>query len=490
MRTTLHGSIIVMFASVCLLLPQFSLSAPSADETLQAMHKATAFMMDTVSTHGGFVEKYTEDLSERWGEIPARNSMIWIQEPGTVSVGRICLETYKATGDERFLRYAERTANALIWGQHPSGGWHYLVDFEPEGLEKWYEEVAANCWGWEEFYHYYGNCTFDDNTTIGAAEFLLDLYMTTLDPEYRVPLLKAVDFVLESQYPLGGWPQRYPLRYDHGEEGHPDYTSFYTYNDGVNAGNIMFLLKCYEQLGNEEYKKAALRGMYFVVISQVGTPQAGWAQQYDLDLNPAGARSFEPKSIAPSTTSACILNLMNYYKITGDRRFLRGIPDALDWLENAPLPPGHAENRTHAQFVEEGTNKPLYAHREGTSRQDGRYWVDSEPGNFPGHYGMQINVDVEGMRKEYKRVFAMSPDEAMAEYAAEQAAQPAPPEASPETIQAMIDSMNERGAWIEDVTVKDYTDWKFKPQRTFKGINIRTYVNNMKTMLGYLQSMK
>ena len=419
-RLRLHYGLVFI---VLTLVPQPSIAAPGEEEVLAAMKKATDFMMNTVSTRGGFVDLYTEDLSERWGEIPARESMIWVQDPGTVSVGRMLLDVYRATADPAFLEYAERAANALIWGQHPSGGWHYFIDFDPAGVPKWYEEVASKCWGWEEFYHYYGNCTFDDNTTTGAAGFLLDLYMTTLDPKYRGPLLEAVGFILESQYPTGGWPQRYPLRYDHPSDRGPDYTSFYTFNDGVIANNIYFLLKAYEQLGNEDYKKAALRGMQFVVIAQLGTPQAGWAQQHDMGLNPAGARTYEPKALAPSTTVGNIRHLMRFYRITGDRRYLRAIPDAIAWLEDCALPPGHSDQgHTHAQFVEVGTNRPLYAHREGTSIEDGRYWVDYEPRNFPGHYGMQLRIDVVALKNEYERVFALIPEEATAEYRAEKEA--------------------------------------------------------------------
>jgi len=465
-----------------------AVAEPGRDEVLAAMKRATGFMMDTVSTRGGFVAVYAEDLSERWGEIPARRSMIWVQDPGTVSVGRVLLDAYRTTRDRAYLRHSQRTANALIWGQHPTGGWHYFIDFDMAGVAKWYEQVASKCWGWEEFYHYYGNCTFDDYTTTGAADFLLDLYMTTLDARYRQPLIKAIDFILQSQYPTGGWPQRNPLKYDHPSEGRPDYTSFYTFNDGVIANNIRFLWKAYRQLGNEAYKQAALRGMHFVVISQLGRPQAGWAQQYDMDMRPGAARSYEPAAISPSTTVNNVRLLMQFYKITGDRRYLRGIPDALDWLEKTKLPPGHStQGHTHAQFVEVGTNRPLYAHREGTSIENGRYWVDYEPGNFPGHYGMQLRIDVEALQKEYQRVFALTPEQAVAEHRNEAKTRPKIPKVAPSTVQKLIASMDGRGAWIEEVSVKDYTDWKNKPRRRIRGIRTNTYTKNMGVFLDYLK---
>ncbi len=109
-------------------------SQPQEKEILDAMEKATDFMMNTVSNRGGFVWKYSSDLSEQWGEVPARKSMIWVQDPGTVGVGMMLLDAWRATGDQDYLEYAKRAANALIWGQHSSGGWHYFIDFDMSGV--------------------------------------------------------------------------------------------------------------------------------------------------------------------------------------------------------------------------------------------------------------------------------------------------------------------------------------------------------------------
>jgi len=256
----------------------------SEKEVRTAMKMATDFMMTTVSNRGGFLWKYSANLSEQWGEVPARKSQIWVQPPGTASVGTMLLHAFRVTGDPEYLKYAEKVASALIWGQHPSGGWNYLIDFDPTGLPKWYDEVASQCWGWEEFYHYYGNATFDDEVTVSATRFLLDVYLTTMDPKYKAPLLKGLDFILESQYPNGAWPQRYPIRNDY---GHDDYTPYYTFNDGVIHGNIMLLLEAYQKLGDEKYQETARRGMDFYLISQLTPPQAGWGLQYDLEMKPA-----------------------------------------------------------------------------------------------------------------------------------------------------------------------------------------------------------
>jgi hypothetical protein len=69
------------------------------------------------------------------------------------------------------LLATNKAAKALIWGQLPRGGWNYMIDFAVDhSLKNWYNSIGKNDWGFEEFYHYYGNATFDD-VTISAFRF-------------------------------------------------------------------------------------------------------------------------------------------------------------------------------------------------------------------------------------------------------------------------------------------------------------------------------
>ena len=200
----IHGDVITVGLQVLGMMFLFSIAVPARAaepgkaEVVSAMKKSTDYMMDTVSNRGGFVSMYTEDLSRQWGEVPARRSMIWVQDPGTVTVAKMLLEVHEATGEEVFLNAARQCADALIWGQLPCGGWNYLIDFEPEGTAKWYEEIGAHAWGWDEFYHFHGNATYDDLTTATAADFLLDLYTLTMDPAYRAAVMKVIEGMLAS----------------------------------------------------------------------------------------------------------------------------------------------------------------------------------------------------------------------------------------------------------------------------------------------------
>src|SRR5829696_8659752 len=99
--------------------------AQNRDEIERTMRRATEYMVERVSTDGGYVWSYLPDLSRRWGEIEAYPTMIWVQPPGTGTMGHLFLDAWHATGDEYYLRAAERVAHALIRGQHRSGGWNY-----------------------------------------------------------------------------------------------------------------------------------------------------------------------------------------------------------------------------------------------------------------------------------------------------------------------------------------------------------------------------
>ncbi len=79
-----------------------------------------------------------------------------------------------------------------------------------ESTKKWFATIGKNGWRLEEFQHYYGNATFDDETTYDAARFMLRLFLEKKDPKVKASLEKAIQFVLDSQYANGGWPQRYP----------------------------------------------------------------------------------------------------------------------------------------------------------------------------------------------------------------------------------------------------------------------------------------
>jgi hypothetical protein len=285
--------LILILLCCCSSLLAFSQTTVSKTVLLTSMKKATQFMVDKVSYKGGYLWSYMPDFSRQWGEMEAYKTMIWIQPPGTPSMGNLFLDAYHATNDEYYYQAALQTATALIKAQHPSGGWHYMYDFAGEkSLKEWYKTIGANGWRLEEFQHYYGNATFDDGGTIEAANLLVRLYIDKQDSTIKTALDKAIQFVLKSQYPNGGWPQRYPKSTKHKTKGVPDYTSDITFNDDVAEKNINFLLLCYNEFRDSKLLDAIYRGMDNYVHMQLPMPQPGWAMQYTPDGKPASARSY------------------------------------------------------------------------------------------------------------------------------------------------------------------------------------------------------
>lgn len=405
---------LISFVFFCCSFTQAIAAAPTPEQTLRTMKTASQFMLDKVSYRGGFVWSYLPDFSRQWGELEARRSMIWVQPPGTASVGHLFLDAYHATGDEFYYAAAEKVAGAIIYAQHQSGGWNYVADFGGEAaLKEWYATIGKNAWRLEEFQHYYGNATFDDVGTAEAAKFLLRLYVEKLDPKYRPALDKAINFMLASQYPIGGWPQRFPLMHDHPNKDHADYSSFITFNDDVAAENIDFLLMCYQVLDEARVREPVIRAMNSFLVTQMGQPQPGWALQYTPELIPAGARSYEPKSLHTPTTAENIQQLIKFYRMTGETKFLARIPEALAWLESLTLPAKpEYEGRSHPSFIELGTNKALFTHRRGANVRSGEYYVDYMPGNMLAHYKSTSTIDVAKLRAAYQEALALKPEQA------------------------------------------------------------------------------
>lgn len=383
-----------------------------ASQAQDAMVKATKFMVDSVSTLGGYVWYYLPDRSRRWGEMEAFKTMIWVQDGGTVSVGHMLLDAYDATGNEYFYQVAEQTAAALIWGQSNEGGWNYLIDFAGDrSLKKWYATIGKNGWRLEEFQHYYGNDTFDDDVTSDAARLLLRIYLEKLDPKYRPALDKAINFILKSQYANGGWPQRYPLKYDFKKAGHADYTSFFTFNDDVIGENVLFLIQCYQALGEQRFLDPINRGMNFYLLAQ--SKNGAWGQQYTMKMEVSGARTYEPTAYLPGTTLSNALLLLKFYQYTGDRKFLDHVPAAIDWLAKVKLPERMTQNGryTHPHFVDSRSGKPIFVHRKGSNVKYGYYYTDSSDTKLLSHMQGKVTINIKYLEDEYARVRALPVDE-------------------------------------------------------------------------------
>lgn len=386
------------------------------DEILSTMKRATTFMRENAAVNGGYVWAYAADLSQRWGEMEAYPSMIWIQPPGTATVGHLYLDAYRATADEYYYDAAVEVALSLIAAQHPSGGWNYLYDFAGEAsARRWYDTIGKNGWRLEEFHHYYGNATFDDAGTAEASQFLLRMTLERDDERFAAALEKAIRFILDSQYENGGWPQRFPFVEDAPAlHGRPDYTRYITFNDDVAGENIKFLLMVWQTMGDQRAMDSITRAMRVFAATQQPAPQAGWGLQHTLDdLAPIGARSYEPDALVTHTTAGNISLMLDFYEWTGDMQFLDRIPEAVDWLESVRLSGDEIKmpGREFPTFIEFGTNRALINHRRGSNVVNGEYYQDYDPEKPIVHYSQWRAIDLDGLRARYEKLRAVPPED-------------------------------------------------------------------------------
>ncbi|MBC7767743.1 MAG: pectate lyase [Phycisphaerales bacterium] len=373
-----------------------------------AMKRAARFMRERVAYRGGYVWSYAADFSRRWGEMEAYPTMIWIQPPGTATVGHLFLDCFHATRDEFYYQAAMDVAEGLIAAQHPAGGWNYLHDFAgEESARRWYDTIGKNGWRLEEFHHYYGNATFDDAGTSEASQFLLRLYLERRARKLRQPLERAILFVLDSQYENGGWPQRYPRHSE--EEG---YVREITFNDDVAGENIKFLLMAHQTLADDRALPAIRRAMEIFLATQQLAPQAGWGLQHDVEtLAPLAARTYEPEALATHTTATNIGQLLNFYEWTRDGRFIARVPEALAWLDSVRLPDAQVRvaGRHYPTFIELRTNRARINHRRGSNAGSGEYYWDHDPAKPITHYSQWRALDVEALRARYDRLRTADP---------------------------------------------------------------------------------
>lgn len=392
----------------------FGAADDTGDDTLrraalEAMKRATIFMRTRVAHRGGYVWSYLPDFTRRWGEMEAYPSMIWIQPPGTATVGHLYLDCLHATRDPFYYEAAREVADCLVAAQHASGGWNYLFDFAGEdSTRRWYETIGKNGWRLEEFHRYYGNATFDDAGTSEASQFLLRFYLERRDGRYRAPLERAIRFVVDSQYPSGGWPQRFPR-----VEGEAEYTRYITFNDDVAGENMKFLLMVYRTLGDARALSALRRAMEVFLVTQQRAPQAGWGLQHHHEtLAPMGARSYEPQALTAHTTYVNAQQLMNFFEWTGERRFIERVPEAIAWLQSLRLPDGEVRmpGRRYPTFVELGSNRARIVHRRGSNVVNGAYYWDYDPDNPIVHYSQWRDLDVEALAARYARLRDAPPE--------------------------------------------------------------------------------
>ncbi len=401
-----------------------SLGAQTREQALDAMRKAAKFFREQVSTEGGYHYRYAADLSFGRSEHAIGPTQVSVQREGTPSVAMAYLEAWQATGDRVFLDCAADAARALVRGQLCSGGWPYVIEFDRAKRDEIVYRADGLCDKRESTDY----TTFDDNVSQAAMRLMMrvDRALAFKDAAIHEATLAALDGLLEAQYPNGAWPQRFVELPDMRERpvlaaSYPetwprkwpdlDYRDYYTLNDNSLADIIDAYLEAYRIYGDERYLAAAKRGGEFCIRAQMPDPQPAWAQQYDREMHPAWARRFEPPSVTGGESQSVMRILLTLYRETGEKRFLKPIPRALEYLEASAIEPAPndpprklrtcpPESRCLARFYELRTNKPLFVTKGdminapglGSLRPNG-YELSYDGTNGIQHYNLWSNGD-------------------------------------------------------------------------------------------------
>ncbi|MBN1910647.1 MAG: polysaccharide lyase, partial [Pirellulales bacterium] len=363
-------------------------------EALDALRKATEFFRTKVSTEGGYLWTYSEDLSHRRGEGAATDTMVWVQTPGTPAVGMALLRAHEATSDPYYLDAARQAGYCLVRGQLRSGGWAYSIEFNPEKRARYAYRVDKI--PDEEKASQENTTTLDDANTQGALAFLvqLDKALGFRDEKIHEVVRYGLERLLAVQYPNGAWPQRFtkprnPREYPVKKASYPvswsrehpreKYSAYYTFNDGAITSAIRLMLQASAVYDDPRYEASARRGGDFILLAQMPEPQPAWAQQYDAQMHPAWARRFEPPSVTGGESLGILHTLLALYRWTGKKDYLAPVPRTLDYFEQSTLPDG-----TLARFYELKTNRPLFFTRE--------YELTYNDDDLPTHYCFKLRT--------------------------------------------------------------------------------------------------
>ena len=454
---------------------------PSADSAKAALSKAAAFFHDKVATHGGYVYQYSADLSLREGEGVTDLETVWVQPPGTPTVGLAFLKAYERTGDEKLLAAARDAAHCLLEGQFQSGAWNGSIDFDP-AKRKNHAYITSK----DQKKNARNYSTFDDDKTQAALKFLMRYDRATgfKDARVHAGVERALASVLTAQFSHGGWPQgykapvdqtvtkvakaRYPADWPRKHPG-GDYWDYPTLNDNSQVDVMDMLFQASEIYGDPKFRQAALKGAEFLLAAQMPEPQPAWAQQYNYDFEPIWARKFEPPAISGSESQNVIKILMDVYCETGDKRFLDAVPPALKYLERSKLPNGQL-----ARFYELKTNEPLYFTRE--------YVLTKDDSDLPTHYGFKVSGKLDSLQKRYEKLAALKPAalEKEKEKLWGRNEKDTPPAA--DQVRQIIAGLDDRGAWVETGRLR------FHPGKNMDRqiISSSTFAKNMDILSRYV----
>jgi beta-galactosidase len=268
---------------------------------------------------------------------------------------------------------AVRLADTVLLYQTDSGGWPKNTEMtEPPGdaYGKRSDSERAP--------------TIDNSATTRPLLFLAQVHAANSDSRWAESLQRGLNYLLDAQYPNGGWPQFYPLR--------KGYYSHITYNDDAMV-NVLELLRSVERREEEwtwvdptmrqRVSSALARGIACILATQVrveGQLTVWCAQHDEISLRPASARAYELVSLSGAESVGIVRFLMGIEDPSSEVE--AAIQASVAWFRRAAIPGKRVEFPkdeqaksvdqilvddpkvdSWARFYEIGSDRPIFVGR-------------------------------------------------------------------------------------------------------------------------------
>ncbi|MFC5463029.1 pectate lyase [Massilia niabensis] len=294
------------------------------------------------------------------------------------------LEDYRrwlSKNSDRAAALAEdkaRADNIITW-QMPHGGFYKLP---AKYAAPWDGRAPRSGW--------IGNGvelgTIDNDATVSEILVLADVYARSGNAAYRDSARKAMDFLLNMQYPSGGFPQVYPSR------GPASYSNHVTFNDNAMVRVLLLLDAAARQEGplagdlftiqqRARLQPALDRAVDFILKAQIVQDglKTVWCAQHDpVTYAPVTGRSYELPSKSGAESALIVEFLMSRPQTPA---VAEAVKAALAWYRRSAV---QMKDTAFEPRASRATNTSPFVHSPGTTTWYRFYDLATDTGFFSG----------------------------------------------------------------------------------------------------------
>lgn len=243
----------------------------------------------------------------------------WISNDKSHSTALISarlLYAWQIMGDYRFYDMARSACNFFLAAQAKQGYWVNVYTMTVNGISTHHAEAK-----------------FQDSVQSHPIFLLGYFYRLSGEKKYLEAAKRGGEFYLKYQNPDGSWSHHVNLGKGMGvtARGLPQGGEI---NDLAANDALDIMVFMYHLTKDDKYLKAAKRlGEWLIKAELKGTAVRGWAQQYDNKMQPTDARHFEPATMSTVATADACAVLIELYRLSGDRKYLKVVEECRDWFE-------------------------------------------------------------------------------------------------------------------------------------------------------------